>query len=423
MPKCKMSSEVEAAAPAQSITTISLSGIGKAFRVYASQWDRIREWLSPFSSKRHEQTWVLREITTDFKQGEAVGIVGANGAGKSTLLKIIAGITQPTEGALHVAGRLSALLELGMGFHPDFTGRQNVLTAGQLMGIPLQRLQALMPEIEAFAEIGDYMDRPVRVYSSGMQMRLAFSLATAERPEVLIVDEALSVGDAYFQHKSFDRIRQFKAQGTTLILVSHDRFAVQSICDRAILLQGGTIARDGDPESVLDYYNASLSKTQNITQRLQDGRTATVSGDGAASVSDLCLARGDEHDVDVLCTGDMATLTLTVEAHEDLDKLVCGYAIRNRLGQDMYGINTFHTGHPIGPVRAGERISVSFRFAMNLGAGEYSIATAIAGGETHLEGNHEWCDLAKVFTIINTHQKAFSGFVWLEPEVEIEALA
>ena len=418
-----MSSEVETASAAQPATTISLSNVGKAFRVYASQWERMREWLSPFSSSRHEQTWVLREITTEFKEGEAVGIVGANGAGKSTLLKIIAGITRPTEGTLKVAGRLSALLELGMGFHPDFTGRQNVLTAGQLMGMPLQRLQALMPEIEAFAEIGDYMDRPVRVYSSGMQMRLAFSLATAERPEVLIVDEALSVGDAYFQHKRFDRIRQFKAQGTTLILVSHDRFAVQSICDRAILLQGGTIARDGDPESVLDYYNASLSKTQNITQRLLDGRTATVSGDGAASVAELCLAKGDEHDVDVLCTGDTATLTLTVEAHEDLDKLVCGYAIRNRFGQDMFGINTFHTGHPIGPVRAGERIRVRFRFAMNLGAGEYSIATAIAGGETHLEGNHEWCDLAKVFTIINAHQKAFSGFAWLEPEVEIEALA
>ena len=413
---------MDAIASTQPITTISLRGIGKAFRVYGSQWDRIREWLSPLASKRHERTWVLRDISTDFKQGEAVGIVGVNGAGKSTLLKIISGITQPTEGSIQVAGRLSALLELGMGFHPDFTGRQNVLTAGQLMGISLQRLQELLPDIEAFAEIGDYVDRPVRVYSSGMQMRLAFSLATAERPEVLIVDEALSVGDAYFQHKSFDRIRQFKAQGTTLILVSHDRFAVQSICDRAILLQGGTIARDGDPESVLDYYNASLSKTEKITQRLQDGRTSTVSGDGAASVSDLCLTRGDDQDVDVLCTGDIATLTLTIQAHEDLDKLVCGYAIRNRLGQDMYGINTFHTGHPIGPVRAGDLIRVSFRFAMNLGAGEYSIATAIAGGETHLEGNHEWCDLAKVFTIINTHQKAFSGFVWLEPEVEIEAL-
>ncbi|MDG2461716.1 MAG: ABC transporter ATP-binding protein [Luminiphilus sp.] len=407
----------------QAGTTISLNGVGKAFRVYASQWDRLKEWLLPVSRRRHVQTWVLREITADFRQGEAVGIVGVNGAGKSTLLKIISGITQPSAGTMHVAGRLSALLELGMGFHPDFTGRQNVLTAGQLMGIPLHRLHALMPDIEAFAEIGEYMDRPVRVYSSGMQMRLAFSLATAERPEVLIVDEALSVGDAYFQHKSFDRIRQFKAQGTTLILVSHDRFAVQSICDRAILLQDGTIVRDGDPESVLDYYNASLSNTEKITQRLQDGRTATVSGDGAASVSDLCLTRGDDQDVDVLCTGDIATLTLTIQAQEDLDKLVCGYAIRNRLGQDMYGINTFHTGHPIGPVSAGERVRVSFRFAMNLGAGEYSIATALAGGETHLEGNYEWCDLAKVFTIINAHHKAFSGCAWLEPEVEIEALS
>jgi len=418
-----MSSDVDATTPTQPITTISLRDVGKAFRVYGSQWDRVREWLSPSSAQRHERTWVLRDISTDFKQGEAVGIVGVNGAGKSTLLKIISGITQPTEGTIQVAGRLSALLELGMGFHPDFTGRQNVLTAGQLMGIPLQRLQTLMPDIEAFAEIGDYMDRPVRVYSSGMQMRLAFSLATAERPDVLIVDEALSVGDAYFQHKSFDRIRQYKYQGTTLILVSHDRFAVQSICDRAILLQDGTIARDGDPESVLDYYNASLSKTEKITQRLQDGRTSTVSGDGAASVSELCLTRGKDQDVDVLCTGDIATLTLTIQANEDMERLVCGYAIRNRLGQDMYGINTFHTGHPIGPLRVGERIKVSFRFAMNLGAGEYSIATAIAGGETHLEGNHEWCDLAKVFTIINTHQKAFSGCVWLEPEVEIEALA
>ena len=199
--------------------------------------------------------------TSTFKKGESVGIVGLNGAGKSTLLKLIAGVTQPTEGSVKVSGKLSALLELGMGFHPDFTGRQNLLTAGQLMGIPLRRLEVLMPEIEGFAEIGEYIDRPVRVYSSGMQMRLAFSLATAEQPDVLIVDEALSVGDAYFQQKSFDRIRQFKASGTTLILVSHDHFAIQSICDRAILLQEGSVTLDADPESVLDYYNARLSAT------------------------------------------------------------------------------------------------------------------------------------------------------------------
>jgi lipopolysaccharide transport system ATP-binding protein len=418
-----MSSEFDPVSPTQPPVTISLVGIGKAFRVYPSQLARLREWLSPFAHKLHEQAWVLKGVTADIKQGEAVGIIGANGAGKSTLLKIIAGISQPTEGVMHVAGRVSALLELGMGFHPDFTGRQNLLTAGQLMGIPLQRLQALLPEIEAFAEIGDYIDRPVRVYSSGMQVRLAFSLATAERPDVLIIDEALSVGDAYFQHMSFERIRQLKARGTTLVLVSHDRFALQSICDRVMLIHGGEILRDGNPESVLDYYNATLSKTEAIAQRERGGRTQTVSGDGAASLTNVCLTRGDDQDVDVLCTGDEATLALTVQVNEDLDGLVCGYAIRNRLGQDMYGVSTFHTGDPIGPVSAGEQLKVSFRFSMNLGPGEYSIATAITGGETHLEGNHEWRDLAKVFTVVNANQKTFSGFVWLEPEVKVEALS
>ncbi len=417
-----MNSDLDRVAPPQPPVTISLCRICKAFRVYPSQLTRVREWLSPSATKLHKQAWVLKDITTDIKQGEAVGIVGANGAGKSTLLKIIAGITQPTEGVIRVAGRVSAMLELGMGFHPDFTGRQNVLTAGQLMGIPLQRLQALLPEIASFADIGDYIDRPVRVYSSGMQVRLAFSLATAERPDVLIVDEALSVGDAYFQHKSFERIRQLKARGTTLVLVSHDRFAMQSICDRVMLIHGGKIVRDGDPESVLDYYNATLSKTETIVQREQGGRTQTVSGDGAASLTNLHLARGEDQDVDELCTGDEATLSLTVQVNEDLDRLVCGYAIRNRLGQDMYGVSTFHTGHPIGPVSAGERLKVSFRFSMNLGPGEYSIATAITGGETHLEGNHEWRDLAKVFTVVNANRKTFSGFVWLEPEVKVEAL-
>ena len=404
-------------------SSISLTGIGKAFRTYPSPWARLREWLGLTSRVSYQGAWVLRHVDLDLKRGEAVGIVGLNGAGKSTLLKLIAGVTQPTEGTVRVSGKLSALLELGMGFHPDFTGRQNLLTAGQLMGVPLRRLEALMPEIEAFAEIGDYIDRPLRVYSSGMQMRLAFSLATAEQPDVLIVDEALSVGDAYFQQKSFDRIRQFKASGTTLILVSHDHFAIQSICDRAILLQEGSVTLDADPESVLDYYNARLSATQNITQHVKDGRTQTISGDGAASVKSLVLSRGGEGpDIDVVATGDPVTLTATIETREALQGLVFGYAIRNRLGQDMYGINTYHTGDPIGPVDAGEQIKVRCHFPMNLGAGEYSIATAVVAGETHLDRNHEWCDLAKVFTVINADKKAFTGFVWLEPEVTVEVM-
>jgi lipopolysaccharide transport system ATP-binding protein len=401
-------------------STISLRGVSKAYRFYPSHWARLKEWLQPGPVKFHEELWVLRDVDLEFRQGEAVGIVGMNGAGKSTLLKVMAGITRPTQGAVSVSGRLSALLELGMGFHPDFTGRQNVHTAGQLMGFSRERMCHLMPVIEDFAEIGDYMDQPVRVYSSGMQMRLAFSLATAERPEVLIIDEALSVGDAYFQHKSFDRIRRFKSDGTTLVIVSHDSHAMKSLCDRVILLRDAVVERDGDPESVLDYYNASLSSPKKITQREAFGRTATLSGDGAASVSGLYLEKPGEVDASVLGTGESVILSVCIEVHDDIDTLVCGYAIRNRLGQDMYGVNTSHTDHPIGPVSAGSQVTVRFKFQMNLGPGEYSIATALAGGETHLDGNYEWHDLAKTFTVVNAKQKPFSGFIWMEPQVVVE---
>ncbi|HEY8385294.1 MAG TPA: ABC transporter ATP-binding protein, partial [Porticoccaceae bacterium] len=232
--------------------SITVTNLGKAYKVYPTRFARLKEWLLPFATPRHTLKWVLQDISFSVNPGEAVGIIGVNGAGKSTLLKIITGTTQPTTGSVHITGRVAALLELGMGFHPDFTGRQNVFMAGQLLGYTVEEITALMPEIEAFAEIGDYIDQPVRVYSSGMQMRLAFSVATAHRPDVLIVDEALSVGDAYFQHKSFDRIREFRRQGTTLLIVSHDKQAIQSICDRAILLNAGKIAMQGEPEAVMD---------------------------------------------------------------------------------------------------------------------------------------------------------------------------
>ena len=200
--------------------TIDVSGLGKAYKQYPSRWSRLAEWIIPASRPRHVDHWVLRDISFRVHPGEAVGIVGINGAGKSTLLKMITGTTQPTEGRVSVTGRVAALLELGMGFHPAFTGRQNAIMAGQLLGYTMEDLARLMPDIEAFAEIGDYIDQPVRVYSSGMMVRLAFSVATAQRPDILIVDEALSVGDTYFQHKSFDRIRSYSREGTTLCRAS-----------------------------------------------------------------------------------------------------------------------------------------------------------------------------------------------------------
>jgi lipopolysaccharide transport system ATP-binding protein len=243
---------------------IKVHNVGKAYKQYASKTGRLREWLSPFNTVKHKLKWILQDISFNVEPGEALGIIGINGAGKSTLLKLITGTAKPTCGDIELSGRVAALLELGMGFHPDFTGRQNVYMSGQLLGIPVETLTKLMPEIEAFAEIGDYIDQPVRVYSSGMQVRLAFSVATAIRPDILIVDEALSVGDAYFQHKSFERIREFRKLGTTLLLVSHDKQAIQGICDRAILLNKGRIEMEGETESWIIIMHCS--RTNRIRQ-------------------------------------------------------------------------------------------------------------------------------------------------------------
>src|SRR5476651_2765773 len=257
---------------------ITVKQLGKAYKQYPTRWSRLAEWLLPMRGPRHQLKWILSDINFHVAAGEAVGLIGVNGAGKSTLLKLITGTTQASSGSVSVGGRVAALLELGMGFHPDFTGRQNVYMAGQLNGLSVTEIDALMADIEAFAEIGDYIEQPVRVYSSGMQMRLAFSVATVRRPDVLIVDEALSVGDAYFQHKSFERIRQFRQQGTTLLLVSHDKQAIQSVCDRALLLDGGRLARAGKPEEIMDYYNAMIAERENAQLRTTahaDGKVQT----------------------------------------------------------------------------------------------------------------------------------------------------
>jgi lipopolysaccharide transport system ATP-binding protein len=220
-------------------SSIIVDRIGKAYRVGNSRKERFKEWFLPFYKPKTQPHWVLSDISFTIQQGEAVGIIGMNGAGKSTLLKIITGTTAPSTGSVSFHGRAAALLELGMGFHPDFTGRQNIALAGQLIGLSSEEIQLKTPAIETFAEIGEAIDEPVRTYSSGMQMRLAFALATAVRPDILIVDEALSVGDTYFQQKSFNKIREFREQGTTLLFVSHDKSAVLQLCDRAILLNHG----------------------------------------------------------------------------------------------------------------------------------------------------------------------------------------
>lgn len=403
--------------------TIVVQNLGKAYKQYPTRWSRLGEWMLPLSGPRHKLKWVLTDINFQVSPGEAVGLIGINGAGKSTLLKLITGTTTPTTGSVWMEGRVAALLELGMGFHPDFTGRQNVYMAGQLLGMTADEITGLMPQIESFADIGEYMDQPVRVYSSGMQMRVAFSVATARRPDILIVDEALSVGDAYFQHKSFDRIRQFRKEGTTLLLVSHDKQAIQSVCDRAILLDGGRLAREGKPEEIMDYYNAMIAERENETVRLNetaDGKVQTISGTGEATVSDIALLDEAGARVEVVDVGAAVTLEVKVRTNAPIPRMVLGYMIKDRLGQPMYGTNTHLKQLPLENVAAGEEVVYRFAFPMNLGPGTYSVATAIVSTETHLVNNYEWRDLALVFTVMNMRRPHFEGSAWLDPAIDIQ---
>lgn len=404
---------------------ITVSNLGKAYKQYPTRWSRLAEWMLPGRRRRHNLKWVLQNINFTVNAGEAMGIIGINGAGKSTLLKMIAGTTQPTTGSVYITGRVAALLELGMGFHPDFTGRQNAYMAGQLLGYSVGEISALMPEIEAFAEIGDYIDQPVRIYSSGMQMRLAFSVATARRPDVLIVDEALSVGDAYFQHKSFDRIRQYGKQGTTLLIVSHDKQAIQSICDRAILLNAGKLEMEGEPEAVTDYYNALLADHQNQTVKQEvrgDGKVQTISGTGEAAVIDIAVLDSSGRRLEVLDVGQVITLRVDVQTHAFVERLVLGYGIKDRLGQVIYGTNTHLKNQPLLNVSAGSRIRFDIAFPVNLGPGTYSVQTALVSTDTHLVNNYEWRDLALVFNVINVDKSHFAGVSWMDPKIAINML-
>jgi len=402
------------------MTAIHVNQLTKAYKLYPSAWARLKEWLPFSSAANHELKWVINDISFSVEAGESLGIIGLNGAGKSTLLKMITGTTQPTSGSIGLAGQVVALLELGMGFHPDFTGRQNVYMSGQLLGMSQAEIDQLMPSIEAFAEIGDYIDQAVRIYSSGMQMRLAFSIATAKRPDILIIDEALSVGDAYFQHKSFDRIRQFRQQGSTLLLVSHDKAAIQAICDRAILLDSGRIAMEGQPEEVMDFYNAMIAERENETVSLNttaDGKIQTSSGTGEATIADVQLLNNDKELIEVGDVGQKVNLTIDVDINEDIDELVLGFVIKDRLGLPVFGTNTHHLKQHLHELKQGEKIHYQFDFDLNIGEGSYSIAIALHTADTHLVKNYQWRDLAYVFTIINVNKEQFVGVAWLPPEM------
>jgi lipopolysaccharide transport system ATP-binding protein len=401
---------------------LTVRELGKSFRDYGSEWRRFAAWFG-LRARIKSENWVLRDISFSVAPGESIGIVGQNGAGKSTLLKLITGTMKATTGTVAVHGRIAAILELGMGFDPDLSGRANVYHSAGLMGFSRKAIDGVIVDVETFAEIGEYFDEPARTYSSGMQMRVAFAVATAFRPDILIVDEALSVGDAYFQHKCFKRIREFREQGTSLLVVSHDSGAVQSLCDRALLLESGNLIKDGPPSEVMDLYNALIAERENSSVALSShssGRVQTVSGSGEATVQDIALLAAAGEPVEFVEVGEPVTLRIRVNVRKDIPRLVLGYMIKDRLGQPVFGTNTHHTKQAVDDVRAGQNVEYRIAFPASFGPGSYSVSTALVSTDTHLTNNYEWRDLALIFKVANTSRPHFVGSAWVPPVIEVD---
>lgn len=398
---------------------LHVQNLGKSYRQWGGELRRVASWFVPSITPREEH-WVLKDVSFSIGPGETVGIIGQNGAGKSTLLKLITGTTQPTQGEVRLRGRVAAILELGMGFNTDLTGRQNAYHSAGLMGYSQADIERVMPEIEAFAEVGEYFDQPVRTYSSGMQMRVAFSVATAFKPDLLIVDEALSVGDSYFQHKSFDRIRQFKNEGVSIMLVTHSMDVVRTLCDRIILLDKGNVLKDGQPDEAVDYYHALIASKENAKltveqRRDKDGWLLTKSGTGEARIKSLRLLDAvSGNELAVAQVGQTVELRLEASIHADIPQLVLGYRICDKHGHTVWGTNTWHTRQIQKNVKPGEVIVFRLPFTCTLGQGSYSVSAALHSTDNHLVNSYEWVDNALIFDVINADEDFFVGSSWLD---------
>ena len=398
-------------------------GLGKKYRIYRHPLARLVEWASGDRKVLHHAEWALRGVSFEVSDGESVGIIGMNGAGKSTLLRLLTGTTQPSEGSFHVAGRVAALLELGLGIHPEFDGWRNAMLSLQLLGLDDRQVRDALPFVQEFSELGGHMDQPVRTYSTGMQVRLAFSVATAVRPDVLIVDEALSVGDAYFQHKSTSRIRAFQDEGTTLLFVTHDPGAVKALCQRALLLDRGALLKDGPPDAVFDYYNAMIARKEedaHIEQVESGGRTVTRSGSREAEITAVTLHGADGAERATFAVGEPAVLEVRFRTRAAMPSPTVGFVIRDRLGNDVFGTNTFHQGIAHRPCAAGEDLVARFALGLSVGPGSYSVTVALHTERSHVDANFDWWDRALLFEVVPNDGPGFTGVAALPVRASLE---
>ena len=383
-----------------------VQNVSKLYRLYKTPFDRIRE-LNPLRREPlHTDFWALRDISFSVERGEVVSLVGPNGCGKSTLLQVISGILQPTTGRIVTRGRVAALLELGAGFNPDFTGRENVFINGEIMGISRAEMQRNLPLIEAFAEIGDFIHRPVKEYSSGMYVRLAFATAIHVNPDILIVDEALAVGDAVFANRCIRKFEELRERKTTVLFVSHDLGLVKQLSNRAIFLLNGRIEAEGEPKHVIDkYIGVVLERQKAFEQADRRAHPAATNrhGDGSSEIVDVTLLDENQRPAGVVSSGELVTLRIRTSFRRRIVEPMVGILIRNRIGMEIYGTNTKIEQIDLGTFEAGEELDIDFQFECWLTPQHYTVTVATQYPDG---SSHDWLDDVLSFEVLARRQAA-----------------
>lgn len=428
-----------------SACAIQVKDVTKIYKLYDKPIDRLKESLHPGHKEYHRKFYALDKISFDVKKGETVGIIGTNGSGKSTILKIITGVLTPTTGEVKVDGTISALLELGAGFNMDYTGIENIYMNGTMMGFSKKEMDEKLQDILDFADIGDFVHQPVKTYSSGMFVRLAFALAINVEPEILIVDEALSVGDVFFQAKCYRRMEEIRKRGTTILMVTHDMGSIIKYCDKVVLLNRGSFVAEGAPGHMVDLYKKILAgQMDSLEEELQtemndfsgDGAqqkakqyeglmkdkitinaNRTEYGDGRAEIFDLGLFDGRGNLTNLLLKGEMFTIKERIRFNAPIEAPIFTYTIKDKKGTDLTGTNTMFEGADVKPVKNGDVCDVEFTQKMTLQGGEYLLSMSCTGFENgqHVV-YHRLYDVANITVISN---KNTVGVYDMESEVSV----
>jgi lipopolysaccharide transport system ATP-binding protein len=424
---------------------VVLEKVSKIYKLYDRPADRLKEALLRGRKSYHQEFWALRDVDLSVPKGATVALIGVNGSGKSTLLQLVAGILQPSTGSLRVRGRVAALLELGAGFNPEHTGRENVYINGAILGIDHEEMKERMEAILRFAEIGDFIDRPVKTYSTGMYVRLAFAVAINVDPEVLLIDEALSVGDMYFQHRCLNKINELQARGKTIIFVSHDPAFVVTLASKAAWIHEGKLLHYGTPERIVSEYMAMVASRELRERRSAEvppapvaalpseagggGRTESAEttipnvdvrfGNRDAEILGIGLYDEQGHRLNSAAGGQIISIRISVLFQREVHRPIIGFLIKNRLGLYLTGTNTLMEGHGIPPQAKGSTCTAEFRLQLPLlSAGNYSFAVAVADGILEDYAICDWIENAFVVEVIPP--KLVHGLLRLPCEVQVK---